>query len=281
MRTTQEHNPETNRMNRRQFLGDAAMLASATAMAPAALAAEAPATGRRPIILVHGAWHGGWCWERVTPLLEKAGHKVYAPTLAGLAERAGELSREINLDTHARDITSLIERENLREVVLVGHSYAGMVIPLVADRMPQRLHKLVFLDSLLLDAGQSFASLVPPAAWQERLAQVREKGRGVGIPPFPAKAFGIADPADQAWVDSKLTLHPIGTYEQPRALRHAFGNGVPRVYIECTSPSNPGTASSRDKLKSQSGWTHDTVATGHDAMVAAPALTAQVLLKYA
>ena len=270
-------------MHRREMLRAGAAGVVVAGVAGAATltgCATSGGTGKRPILLVHGAWHGGWCWQRVTPLLEAAGHKVYAPTLSGLAEKAGQLTRAINLDTHAQDVLDVIERNNLREVVLVGHSYAGMVIPLVADRAPQRLHRLVFLDALLLDNGQAFKDLVPAAAWQQRLKQVQEQGRGVGVPPFPAAAFGISDKADQDWVQKQLTLHPVGTYEQPMLLKNPFGNGLPKVYIECTAPQNPGTAGGRAKAKAQ-GWPYDSIATGHDAMVTAPGALAELLRKYA
>lgn len=261
-------------MNRRDFLGAGAALALAGC-------ASGGSGGKAPFVLVHGAWHGGWCWERVIPHLSAAGHRVFAPTLAGMAERAGELSAAIDLDTHAADIITVLERNDLRDAVLVGHSYAGMVIPLVADRAAARLKRLVFLDALILDNGASFKSSSTPEVWAARLKQAQEKGRGIGFPPFPAAAFGIPDKADQAWVESRLTLHPVGTYEQPMTLKNPFGNGIDKVYVDCTNPVMAPVNPSRQKVRAQPGWRYDAIATGHDAMVTAPRELAELFLKYA
>ena len=269
-------------MQRRTLL-QAAAAAAASAMAGCAATSSTPLAGgaKAPFVLVHGAWHGGWCWERVTPYLEAAGHKVYTPTLAGMAERAAQLSASINLDTHAQDVIHVLERNDLRNAILVGHSYAGMVIPLVADRAGPRLKRLIFLDALLLDNNQSFKRSVPPEAWAARMKAAHEKGRGIGFPPFPAAAFGISDKADQAWVDSKLTLHPVSTYEQPMVLRHPFGNGIDKVYVDCTNPQMAPVNASRNKARAQAGWKYDAIATGHDAMVTAPRELAALFLRYA
>ena len=106
-------------------------------------------------VLVHGGWHGGWCWQKVIPFLEAAGHEVYAPTLTGLAERASELSPDVGLDTHIQDIVGLLQEKNLHGVILVGHSYGGMVITGVADRLPGRLAHLVYLDALVPQNGDA------------------------------------------------------------------------------------------------------------------------------
>ena len=105
-------------------------------------------------VLVHGAWFGGWCWQKVIPLLEAAGHEVYAPTLTGLAERASELSPEVGLDTHIQDIVGLLEEKNLHGVMLVGHSYGGMVITGVVDQVPERIAHVVYLDTFVPRDGE-------------------------------------------------------------------------------------------------------------------------------
>ena len=112
-------------------------------------------------LLVHGAWHGGWCWQKVIPFLEAAGHEVYAPTLTGLAERASELSPDVGLDTHIQDIVGLLEEKNLHGVTLVGHSYGGMVITGVVDQVPERIAHLVYLDTFVSRDGESMANISP------------------------------------------------------------------------------------------------------------------------
>ncbi len=122
-----------------------------------------PATKPPVYILVHGAWHGGWCWQQVSAQLRASGATVYTPTLSGMGEHRNTLTPAINLDTHITDIVNLLEFEDLHDVVLVGHSYAGLVIAGVADRVPDRLRQLVFLDAVLVENGQSLASSQPTA----------------------------------------------------------------------------------------------------------------------
>ena len=121
-------------------------------------------------VLVHGAWHGGWCWRFVRDLLEKSGHRVHAPSLTGLGERKHLARPDIDLDTHIADIVSLLEMEDLSDVVLVGHSYGGMVITGVADRAPERIGRLVYLDAFVPEDGKCTLDYVVP----ERAARMRE-----------------------------------------------------------------------------------------------------------
>ncbi|HJQ57871.1 MAG TPA: alpha/beta fold hydrolase [Vineibacter sp.] len=250
-------------MRRRQFLRIAA---GASLVVPAsAVAAES-----RRFVLVHGAWHGAWCWQRVVPLLQARGHIAEAPTLAGLGERSAELSDSITLDTHVSDVVDLIYARELRDVVLVGHSYAGAVISGVADRVPDRLRRLVFLDAIIIESGQSVG-----------LPAGRDPRRPAAIPPPPASAFGIADPADLAWVQRNLTPHPAGTFEPPLILQHPLGNGVPAVYVACTRPAAMAHAAYQRMALSQRGWQFVELAAGHDAMVTAPGALSDLLERIA
>lgn len=240
-------------------------------------------TGREvPFVLVHGAWHGAWCWERVAPLLQARQRAIHPPTLSGMGERAAELSVAIDLDTHIADVAQYIEQRDLRDVVLVGHSYAGLVISGVADRLgPARLRRLVYLDALVLDSGQSLASFLGPG-WSRFADAAREKGGGIGVPALPPAAFGVLDPQDHAWVASRLTAHPVHTFDRPLMLRQPLGNGVPKVYIDCHSPGMPAVAPFKVKVRAQEGWAaYESLATGHDAMITEPSGLAQLLLKHA
>ncbi len=230
---------------------------------------------------MHGAWHGAWCWERVTPLLRDAGYQVHTPVLPGQGERIAEISTAITLNTHIDSVVSYLDVHQLNNVVLVGHSYGGAVISGVADRAAPRLRQLVYLDALVFDNGQSLASLSGPAAWATRMKAVEQAGRGVGLPPGTPESFGVTDPQDRDWVAAKLTLQPVNTFATPLILQHPLGNALPKVYIDCNAPAMASVNSFKSKVRQQSGWTYDTLASGHDAMVIVPKPLSAMLVKYA
>jgi len=203
---------------------------------------------------------------------------VYTPTLTGLGERRHLISPQVNLDTHVEDVVNLLQFEELERVVLVGHSYAGIVISGVADRVPQRLRQLVYLDALLLEPGKSLFSDFPPAVVEQRLKAIRETGGGVGAAAaLPPSAFGVKDPADAAWVARHLTPQPVGTYLQPLLLKAPLGNGLPKTYIECTGDPIATLEPTKARVRADAGWQLRTLATGHDAMVTAPAALTELL----
>ncbi len=232
----------------------------------------------RSFVLVHGAWHGGWCWDRVAALLRASGHRVVAPTLTGLAERAHLLSRDITLDTFTDDVAKAILEADLREVVLVGHSFGGLPISGVADRMPERLRRLVYLDAIILQDGQSPFGVLPPALVAERRRLIAEQGGGIGLPPPGLAALGIPEGhPETAAVAARLTPHPAGTYESALRLAHPVGNGLPCTYIACTDPLYAPLEGARRWVRGRPGWTWREIATGHDAMVTAPEALAALL----
>ncbi len=244
-------------------------------------AASEPNTGKT-YILLHGALHGGWCWRYVAELMSSAGHRVHAPTQTGLGQYKHLLSGAITLDTFIADITNLIEMEELNDVILVGHSFGGAVILGVADRMPERIRHLVLLDSLIVESGhRPFGMLAPEVAAARRTLAAGE-GLGLALPVPPVTIFGIPDDHPKAaWVRRHLTPHPVGTYESPLMLDHPLGNGRPCTYIHCTKPVYEPLESSRQLARRQPGWNWLEIATGHDAMVLAPAELSQMLMNIA
>jgi len=234
-----------------------------------------------PFVLVHGAFHGGWCWRRVSERLAAAARRVFVPTLTGLGERAHLLSREVNLDTHIRDVVGLFEAEELQDAILVGHSYGGIVITGVAARIRERIRQLVYLDSALLDDGQAWSDAVPPEAAAARRKAAAESSGGLSIPAPNAAFFGVEDQADQAWVDRRLTPHPFATFDQKMRWGGPIGNGLPKVYIDCVKPAFPGLAAVKSRYRGKEGWPFIELATGHDAMVSAPEELTRILLRYA
>src|SRR5262245_30919971 len=148
-------------------------------------------------VLVHGAWHGGWCWRRVAPLLRAAGHEVYTPTLTGLGERAHLVARHVDLDTHIADVRGVLQCEELSNVVLCGHSYGGMVISGVAESAPNALRSLVYLDAFVPADGQCLLDFIPAERLAELRQSVHDRGAGWLVPP-PSAAFFKVNEADQA-----------------------------------------------------------------------------------
>jgi pimeloyl-ACP methyl ester carboxylesterase len=230
----------------------------------------------RTYVLVHGAWHGGWCWRKVASFLRGRGHDVFTPTLTGLGERAHLLSQAITLDTFVEDVVNVLKFEDLQEIVLVGHSFAGSAISGTADRMPDRIRQLVYIDAMMLENGQSPFSLLPEEVVEARTRQAHDTSGGLSIPAPRPSAFGISDPAQAAFVQSHLTPHPFGTYTSPLKLANKVGNGLPATYIACTDPVYGPLQASRDWVK-RNGMKMAEIKTGHDAMVTAPDLLADML----
>src|SRR5215470_15170965 len=183
-------------------------------------------------VLVHGAWHGGWCWQKVIPYLEAAGHEVYAPTLTGLAERASELSPDVGLDTHIQDIAGLLQEKHLHGVILVGHSYGAMVITGVVDRVPERIAHLVYLDTFVPRNGESMADISPLVI---RLLRRQAQAHGDSYKIASRGAYGVTEEPDRSWVLRSVTPQPLKTFEQPLHLKNpAIVLAKPRTHIDCT-----------------------------------------------
>ena len=235
--------------------------------------------GARTFVLVHGGFHGGWCWGEVARRLRGGGHTVYTPTQTGCGERSHLLSKSITLDTFVDDIANVLLWEDLRDVVLVGHSFGGNTISGVADRMPERIRQLVYLDAIMLENGQTMFGQLGPEVAHARTQAAQASG-GLAIAPPPPEAFGIRDQAQARFVQAHLTSHPLGTYTSPLKLAHRVGNGLAAVYVQCTDPVFAGLQASRDWVRSNGMKTVD-IATGHDAMVTAPELLCDLLLALA
>jgi pimeloyl-ACP methyl ester carboxylesterase len=229
-------------------------------------------------VLLHGAWHGGWCWRDVAADLRARGHRVTTPTQTGLGERRHLLSGALTLETFVQDLVEHLEAEEIAEAILVGHSFGGLGISGAADRVPGRIRHLAYLDALVLEDGQAPFDIMPAEVVAARRALAAEQGGGLFIPIPPVSAFGVPEDHPNApWMRQRMTPHPLGTYETPLRLRHTVGNGLPRTYIACTTPAYPALAAIQARLRGQPGWAWREIATGHDAMVTAPAALAALL----
>ena len=229
-------------------------------------------------LLIHGAWFGGWIWKRVTPLLRAAGHEVLTPTLTGLGERAHLARPEVSLHTHVQDVLGVLAYEDVRGVVLVGWSYAGMVITAVAEQAADRLAHLVYLDASVPEDGQAALDLLDPATRAAREERVRSEGEGWQMLPPPVEQFGITAEADARWVRPKLVAQPFRTYQEPVRLTNAAARALPRTYIYCTVGPWTNIFAPFARKAQATGWRYRELATGHAAPVLEPQKLANLLL---
>lgn len=219
-------------------------------------------------VLVHGAWRGSWIWKRVRRLLQARGHEVFTPTLTGVADRSHLSSPNVNLDTHITDVANLIRWEELSDVILCGHSYGGCVVSGVADRVPDQIGALVYLDAFVLENGQCLNDMIPPEVRKERLALVKEVGEGWKLPPIPAEEFNV-NPRDRDWVNRQGTMQSLATSEQPLNLTGAINQIKNVTYIYATDWSPSPFPQFYEKAKAK-GWKAITIDCGHDVMLDRP-----------
>jgi len=233
-------------------------------------------------VLVHGGGHGGWCYQRVARLLRSAGHEVYTPTLSGLGERSHLVGTGIDLDVHITDVAAVLHYEDLRDVILVGHSYGGMVITGAADRSAERVGRIVYLDAATPVNGQSLVDIAGPIMQATRPTGEVVDGVELVLLPSPeaGRFYGVTDADDVAWMADRLTGHPWPCFEQPlRLTNEAALWAIPQYHIICTStlatrdPDLMGKARAEGRL-----WEIDT---GHDLMITEPAAVADALLEVA
>lgn len=221
-------------------------------------------------VLVHGAWCGGWVWRETARFLRAAGHDVFTPTLTGLGERAHLGHPDVDLDTHVQDIVGVLTYENLTDVILVGHSYSGMVITGVAERAPERLKHLIYLDALVPEDGKSRIDFISP----EVFGHFKELVRTHGIP------WQVPPPAGYP----RLTPHPLKTFTQPIRVTNPAAAVLPHTFIHCTRESDPlvvtsiAEAAGRAKKK---GWHCVELPANHMPMDTMPQDLARLLIDLA
>ena len=227
-------------------------------------------------VLLHGAWHGGWCWEKVAAPLRARGHKVTCPTQTGLGERSHLMSSDLTLETFGQDLINHLRFEDLSDVVLVGHSFGGNALSVAAERIPERIRTLVYLDCTLLNGGEKLIDTLSPGALAERVKAFEASPSGIAIDPPPSSVFGVVRPEDQEWVEARLTPHPISSMISGLPIQGNPGNGLPARYVACTEPQyHPA-----ERVRS---WGEmlccmpEVIATGHDAMVTEPLALAELL----
>lgn len=227
-------------------------------------------------VLIHGGWGGGWCWRRVAPLLRNAGHDVHTPSLTGLGDRAHLGTPQIDLETHIKDVLGVLEAEDLDNVILVGHSYAGMVITGAADRAASKLRRLVYLDAFLPENGKASTDYLVP----ERAVHLHEEGKATGmVSMLPLSVIGITCAADIEWVTRRSVKQSYRTFIQPVVLKHADTTAsIPKTFIQCTKPATGTFDQFVARIRHQPDWQIHEMKTGHMAMMTEPEKLAELLL---
>jgi pimeloyl-ACP methyl ester carboxylesterase len=230
-------------------------------------------------MVIHGAWSAGWAWKKLRPRLRALGHELFTPTCTGLGERAHLVGPEIGLDTHIADMLAVLEYEGLHDVVLVGHSYGGMVATGLADRAAARLSQLVYLDAFVPRHGQSLFDLIPAAARERNLAQARSEGEGWRLPANPLPPD--TDAADVAWATPRRRMQPLKTFSTPVQLTGAV-EALPRSYIYCTR-SGPGDVFRpfADSAKASPQWRYFELDASHNPHITMPDTLAALLHPFA
>lgn len=218
-------------------------------------------------ILVPGAWLGGWCWKDVANRLEAQGHRVLAPTLSGIADRAHLLTRETSLQTHVADVVDLLDRSDQHRVMLVGHSYGGTVITAAAEHSPARISCLIYLDASVPQHGQSNNDVLGPEWAAELRAQARIKGDGWRVPPPSVAGWDLPE-ATRLRIAPLLTPHPLRSFEEPVWLRSMAAAMLPRAFLR-SSPQSAlyGELMARAR---HAGWRCVDIEGGHYAMLSQP-----------
>jgi len=224
-------------------------------------------------MLVHGATAGGWIWPPIPAMLQQAGHTIYTPTLTGLGERAHLLSPDIGLHTHIDDVVGVFAYEDLRDVILVGHSYGGAVVTGAAERIPERIRKLVYLDALIPEDGQAVINLYPRDIAELLSQYVKSGGDGWRYPPPEPKR------------DPRFADHPARTMFEPLTLANHRARTIPRAYIYCTDkgeagPQHQGIIQTAVRVRA-AGWPFYEINTGHHPMQTAPEELVRILLSLA
>ncbi len=230
-------------------------------------------------VLVHGAWHGSWCWKRVRKRLQHAGHDVFTPTLTGVGERCHLAAPDVNLSTHIADVVNLIHWEELSKVILCGHSYGGFVISGVADRIPDRIRALVYVDAFVPEDGECVFDLVSPEMASGSRRQAAESGDGWKVNPVPGEVFEV-NLADRAWMNAQCTPHPIASLEERIKLTGALERIQKATHILATGFREGSPFPAAQARAKKRGWKTTTMTCGHDVMLDMPEELTALLLDY-
>lgn len=223
----------------------------------------------RTFVLVHGAWHGGWCWRRVADRLRAKGHYVLTPALSGVGERSHLKPEDINLTTQVNDVVGEIKWRELNDIVLVGHSYGGMVITGVAEQMRERIAAIVYLDAFMPGDGQSLADFSSRTSWPEPVT-----------PALPVSVFHV-NAKDAEWVSGKLTAHPTQCFTEKLKVTGAYQSIAKKLYVRAPLFAQKGFDAALERCRADKSWQTATVTCGHDVMIDQPEQLTAMLERFA
>lgn len=240
-------------------------------------------------VLVHPAWFGGWCWKKVAPLLRARGHAVHTPTLTGLGERAHLARPEVGLETHVEDVVNVLKCEDLSGVILVGHSSGGVVITGVADRVPEQIAHVVYLDAFVPEDGQCMLDMIPPERRPAMETLVQAEGQGWLLPRFAAapwekfvpEAWQITDATDLRWMLARLAPTPFGHFKDPIRRQNPAAEKLPRTYIRCLQWPSASFDRYADVARRTEGWRCRELAASHLPYITQPREVGELLLEAA
>jgi pimeloyl-ACP methyl ester carboxylesterase len=257
-------------MKRRDFLKVSSIgLAASTVSAPA-VAQSQGAT----FLVAHGAWSAGWAWKKMHPLMSTAGHRLFTPTYTGLGEREHLASPSNDLETHIQDVLAVIKYEDLRDVVLVGHSYGGMVATGVVDRAGDRIAQLIYLDAFVPRNGQALVDLLPPEG-RQRMQEKVKAGDGWRVPPNPTPPD--TSETDVKWIAERRLPQSFKSFEMPLQLRGADVT-LPRSYVYCKRIGPVDVFRPfAERAKSEPGWRYHEIDASHSPHITAPDALATLL----
>jgi pimeloyl-ACP methyl ester carboxylesterase len=237
-------------------------------------------------VLVHPAWHGAWCWKKIVPLLRTRGHDVITPTLTGLGDRAHLAQPDVGLETHVTDVVNALRYDDLRDVALVGHSSSGAVITGVADRAPERIAQVIYLDAFIPEDGQGVIDLLAPERRQAFENFVMTEGNGWLVPRFAPPPWetivrdmwGVRDEADVKWMVERLVPTPIGHFRDPVRRSNPAAAKLHRTYIRCPQFPSPRFDQHAEMAKQTAGWQFRELTASHHPFVTMPDALVELLV---
>ena len=233
------------------------------------------AVAPKNFLVCHGAWSGGWAWKKMHPLMQAAGHRLFTPSYTGLGERAHLANPSISLETHIEDVLNVIKYEDLHDIVLLGHSYGGMVATGVADRITDRVTQLIYLDAFVPRDGQSLYDL--NESWRLPSQEAAQKGDGWRVPAMQSPPDTLS--ADVEWLAARRVPMPIKCFETRLKLQNGEPT-IPRSYIYATRITPADTFGQFAKrAKSEAGWRCFEIDASHAPNVTAPEALMAVLQK--